>query len=668
MAGDDKAEWALSAQNFLICLEMLLFSIAHFYCFPTDEWQEGYRQKATGRFGDTIALGDFFQDVKLILTSKALDGNDQQPRPRRRKTGNSSRSAKGRSGISVVPAIDTSGIAESEEEPVVCDVEQPAERGLEAPKGSRDTEVGLRESGKREKEKLVFKEEKATKAKEPENHELSGENCATAESQEPLILDFDRPPAGGKAETQVGPFIDKTLDGDDEEEYESDDDYSDDDDGYTETTMEDLNDDQQFVRESLKRSLGSAGDDPVIKEAVKRLLKSEILSPDFFVGNEAAIEVPAGFNSGISDGDGAVGDDEVSSDYEDYNEDEDDGRDDVYEDGGYEGKEEEDVSENVRRVEEEFQDAEKGDQGRIDENNEIFASATPVKTAVAPVLEAQQEEEDQDSDVAIQLASPELTAESQIGDGHLDESETASEDRSDAVTPKRSYQQKGLEFLAPNRMSIEKDDDEEESSDYEDYEEDEDDGRDDFYEEDGGYEGMEEEDASEDVRRVEEEEFQDAGKGDQGRIDENNEIFASATPVKNPVAPVLEARHEEEDQAQQEEEDQDADVGLHRHTQESGVKPSTDSDVAIPTIQLASPELTAESQIDDGHLDESETAREDRSDGVTSKRTYEQKGLEFLAPNRTSREKVLKPSLFTALANIDEATQKRQTPQACDHD
>jgi hypothetical protein len=34
VGGQDEVEWAQSAQNFLICLEMLLFSIAHFYCFP----------------------------------------------------------------------------------------------------------------------------------------------------------------------------------------------------------------------------------------------------------------------------------------------------------------------------------------------------------------------------------------------------------------------------------------------------------------------------------------------------------------------------------------------------------------------------------------------------------------------------------------------------------
>jgi Organic solute transporter Ostalpha len=68
VGGADADEWAKSAQNFLICLEMLLFSIAHFYCFPTEEWEEGYRVKhADGSFGDSIALGDFLSDLKLIL-------------------------------------------------------------------------------------------------------------------------------------------------------------------------------------------------------------------------------------------------------------------------------------------------------------------------------------------------------------------------------------------------------------------------------------------------------------------------------------------------------------------------------------------------------------------------------------------------------------------------
>jgi hypothetical protein len=68
--GGDPDQWAESAQSFLICLEMLLFSIAHFYCFPVEEWQPGYRanyQKA--KFGETLALNDFFTDLKLVMSS-----------------------------------------------------------------------------------------------------------------------------------------------------------------------------------------------------------------------------------------------------------------------------------------------------------------------------------------------------------------------------------------------------------------------------------------------------------------------------------------------------------------------------------------------------------------------------------------------------------------------
>lgn len=72
--GDDEdqvEQWAKQAQNFLICLEMLGFAIAHFYCFPVEEWEEGYRPvENEGKFGDNMALGDFLHDLKLILRHK----------------------------------------------------------------------------------------------------------------------------------------------------------------------------------------------------------------------------------------------------------------------------------------------------------------------------------------------------------------------------------------------------------------------------------------------------------------------------------------------------------------------------------------------------------------------------------------------------------------------
>ncbi len=48
---------------------MLLFSIAHFYCFPTDEWQEGYRpvMERKVKVLDNMAFGDFVEDLKLIM-------------------------------------------------------------------------------------------------------------------------------------------------------------------------------------------------------------------------------------------------------------------------------------------------------------------------------------------------------------------------------------------------------------------------------------------------------------------------------------------------------------------------------------------------------------------------------------------------------------------------
>lgn len=75
VGGEDQADdWAKSSQNFLICLEMLLFSIAHFYCFPTDEWSPDYRQRVKAGFAESLALGDFYQDLKLLLRSNKKKG------------------------------------------------------------------------------------------------------------------------------------------------------------------------------------------------------------------------------------------------------------------------------------------------------------------------------------------------------------------------------------------------------------------------------------------------------------------------------------------------------------------------------------------------------------------------------------------------------------------
>lgn len=65
---DERA--AMQIQNLLICIEMLIASIAHFYIFPYHEWTRGY-QKAKKRniiLRDTMAFGDFLKDMKLMVT------------------------------------------------------------------------------------------------------------------------------------------------------------------------------------------------------------------------------------------------------------------------------------------------------------------------------------------------------------------------------------------------------------------------------------------------------------------------------------------------------------------------------------------------------------------------------------------------------------------------
>lgn len=81
--GADADDWSEQVQNFLIALEMLLFSIAHFYCFPVEEWQPGYKVNyRKAKFGETMALNDFFTDLKIIMTA---DGHHKKKKKRSKK-------------------------------------------------------------------------------------------------------------------------------------------------------------------------------------------------------------------------------------------------------------------------------------------------------------------------------------------------------------------------------------------------------------------------------------------------------------------------------------------------------------------------------------------------------------------------------------------------------
>ena len=75
-AGFVDAASAASAQDFLICIEMLIASLAHFYIFPTSQWQPGYRERrmraaaadeeAELRLTSTFAVSDFFHDIQVL--------------------------------------------------------------------------------------------------------------------------------------------------------------------------------------------------------------------------------------------------------------------------------------------------------------------------------------------------------------------------------------------------------------------------------------------------------------------------------------------------------------------------------------------------------------------------------------------------------------------------
>jgi hypothetical protein len=61
---------AAQIQNLLICIEMLLASLAHFYIFPYQEWEEGYKREKEKSvlLRDTLALRDFVTDMKMMVT------------------------------------------------------------------------------------------------------------------------------------------------------------------------------------------------------------------------------------------------------------------------------------------------------------------------------------------------------------------------------------------------------------------------------------------------------------------------------------------------------------------------------------------------------------------------------------------------------------------------
>eukprot|EP00550_Attheya_septentrionalis_P005855 CAMPEP_0198284952 /NCGR_PEP_ID=MMETSP1449-20131203/4304_1 /TAXON_ID=420275 /ORGANISM="Attheya septentrionalis, Strain CCMP2084" /LENGTH=425 /DNA_ID=CAMNT_0043982177 /DNA_START=326 /DNA_END=1600 /DNA_ORIENTATION=+ len=65
---------AASIQNLLICLEMLIFSIAHWCVFPIDEWEKDYRPKKYEKLG--MGFKDFVTDVNMIMDHRKKSPRD----------------------------------------------------------------------------------------------------------------------------------------------------------------------------------------------------------------------------------------------------------------------------------------------------------------------------------------------------------------------------------------------------------------------------------------------------------------------------------------------------------------------------------------------------------------------------------------------------------------
>ena len=198
----------------------------------TEEWQEGYRVKhEQSQFGDTIALGDFFADVKLILQSKSSKKkkrhSDKSPPKSSRK-------------LAAVPEGKSN---------------EDHDESVEVVHSDDSNDNGRIEA-----------------IEEGEFARTGSSGTGTSES----IEDEDRAANPRHYETEYS-FSDTSQALGDESD-------SDEETGRLGRHFEGLSEDERKITRALEKSLGMAADDPDIAEAARRLLDSKILSPEFFQG------------------------------------------------------------------------------------------------------------------------------------------------------------------------------------------------------------------------------------------------------------------------------------------------------------------------------------------------------------------------------------------------
>ena len=72
--GVQDARAASTLQNFLICVEMFLASLAHAYVYGHQEWEPGWLPPQEHvYFSDNVAIGDFISDFKDVATGGHYD-------------------------------------------------------------------------------------------------------------------------------------------------------------------------------------------------------------------------------------------------------------------------------------------------------------------------------------------------------------------------------------------------------------------------------------------------------------------------------------------------------------------------------------------------------------------------------------------------------------------
>jgi len=240
--------WGIEAQNFIICLEMLFFSIAHFYCFPTDEWQEGYRprqEKKLGGFGDNMALGDFVADLKLIMRGSQTKNSQTK---KKKSDGKSLEDdmTKANDPTTTAANVDDGGADDDDDDDV--DVE-------------------------------------ATETEDHETTNLQKSITQTPKSPE-ISEDEDDDDDDNNNEEEVDDDDDNEDDDDNKDDDEDDDDFS-----YDDVQNDDTLDEEQveeFVSSSILNSLDAPNEE--VRQAANRLLRHRTSAMIINAGNPNMIQ------------------------------------------------------------------------------------------------------------------------------------------------------------------------------------------------------------------------------------------------------------------------------------------------------------------------------------------------------------------------------------------